>query len=166
MLLSIGKYSTIFNFVSVEFGNKYATESQRQNVHYIAHHNLNARYLANSKLFILLFCKHNKQMQMQLFLDTKRVKWTSCGSLTKKCSRWPKNPQNDCVYAPAMSKCSRLQIGQQYFHKVRRGIRRCVEARSNPSHIRGPWHQNKWRVLSGRTALKQEMLPDIRASAM
>jgi len=48
------------------------------------------------------------------------------------------------------------------FHKVRRGICRCVEAGPNPPHIRGPWHQNKWSILSG-CAAETGNAADIRA---
>ena len=107
---------------------------------------------------------------MRLFLDTKtRLFYLFKILVTMTTISTQKNLQNDRVYAPATSKKRNIAAGwllavahSDNFHNVRHGICRCVEAGPNPPHVRGPWHQNKWSILSG-CAAEKEMLPDIRA---
>jgi len=105
---------------------------------------------------------------MRLFLDTKmrlfnlfKIPVTMTTISTPK-----KSAKRSCLRSCNVKEeehCSRLVVTHwDNFHKVRHTICRCVEAGPNPPHIRGPWHQNKWSILS-ECAAEKEMLPDIRA---
>ena len=137
-LANINRFCKFFSLLNMAI-------NLQQNFYYIAHHTLNVllHYLVNSKLLILLFCKHNK-CKCSYFWTRKR----GCFSYLKY---WL---TTITIFTPTIRKtivstllqrqreqehCSGLVVAHSdNFHKVRHGICRCVEAEPNPPHIRGP----------------------------
>jgi len=95
---------------------------------------------------------------MRLFLDTKTRLFYLFKILvtTTTISAPKKSAKRLCLRSCNVKEeehCSGLVVAHSdNFHKVHHGICRCVEAGPNPSHIRGPWHQNKCSILSGCAA--------------
>ena len=71
------------------------------------------------------------------------MKRTLCGSLMKKCSRWPLQKirkyrsQHSCNVKEEEHCSGSVIAHSDNFHEVRHGICQCVEAGPNPPHIRG-----------------------------